>query len=76
MLSILYTNLREIRQKRDLTQEELADMVGVTRQTIIAIEKLKYVPSVKLALDLAAALDVSVSELFWVEKMKGVNKVK
>lgn len=52
---------------RGLTQEELADLVGVTRQTIIAIEKLKYVPSVKLALDLANALGVPVNELFWVE---------
>lgn len=67
MSSILYTNLRELRLERGLTQEELADRVGVSRQTIIAIEKLKYVPSVKLALDLAAALDLPVSEVFWVE---------
>lgn len=70
MLSILYTNLKEFRLERGLTQEELADLVGVTRQTIIAIEKLKYVPSVKLALDLAIALEVSINELFWVEKVE------
>lgn len=70
MSSILYTNLKEFRLERGLTQEELADLVGVTRQTIIAIEKLKYVPSVKLALDLAIALEVPINELFWVEKVE------
>lgn len=68
MLSKLYTRLKEIRQSRGLTQEALAEQVGVTRQTIIAIEKLKYVPSVKLALDLADALAVPLNELFGLEK--------
>lgn len=68
MLSKLYTRLREIRQSQGLTQEALAERVGVTRQTIIAIEKLKYVPSVKLALDLADALAVPIEELFGLEK--------
>ena len=51
-----------------LTQEALAAAVGVSRQTIIAIEKSKFVPSVKLALELTAALDVSLEEYFWLEK--------
>lgn len=60
--------------RRGLTQEDLAEKVGVSRQTIIAIEKLKYVPSVKLALDLAAALYFPVREVFWVESTSKVEK--
>ena len=63
--------LKEFRQQRDLTQEALAAAVGVSRQTIIAIEKSKFVPSVKLALELAAALGVSLEEIFWLEKTQG-----
>lgn len=74
MSSVLYTRLRDLRLAHGLTQEELAEQVGVSRQTIIAIEKLKYVPSVKLALDLAAALDLPVSDVFWVENAAGAEK--
>jgi len=42
-------------------------VIGVTRQTIIAIEKGKFVPSVKLALELAKALDQPLEEVFWLE---------
>ncbi len=62
--------LKEIRLERQFTQESLAEAVGVTRQTIIAVEKDKFVPSVKLALELAAALGVSLEELFWLENEK------
>jgi len=47
-----------------MTQQELADRVGVTRQTIFSIEKGKYTPSVALALYLAEVFDVSVETLF------------
>jgi putative transcriptional regulator len=56
--------VREARQAAQLTQEALAMKVGVTRQSIIAIEQGKYGPSVKLALELAAALGVRVEDLF------------
>jgi putative transcriptional regulator len=69
-MNILNTRLKETRQSLGLTQEELADRVGVTRQTIIAIEKMKFVPSVKLALEIASALNVSIHELFWLEKTR------
>lgn len=46
-------------------------MVGVTRQTIISVEKGKFVPSVKLSLELAQALDISINELFWLENSRG-----
>ncbi len=67
----LHNNLKETRLKKNLTQESLAGMVGVTRQTIIAIEKEKFVPSVKLALELALALDAPVGKVFWLENSRG-----
>ena len=67
----LCNRLKEIRLQKELTQESLAHAVGVTRQTIIAVEKGKFVPSVKLALELASALDTSFDDLFWLENDKG-----
>ena len=52
------------RLKAELTQAELAEKVGVTRQTIIAIEKGDYTPSVALALRLAKVFKTSVEDLF------------
>jgi putative transcriptional regulator len=54
----------------DMTQQELADRVGVTRQTILSIEKGKYTPSVALALCLAEVFGVSVETLFQLNKGK------
>jgi putative transcriptional regulator len=51
-----------------MTQQDLADRVGVTRQTILSIEKGKYTPSVALALRLARVFGVSVEELFVLEE--------
>jgi putative transcriptional regulator len=56
------------KNNNNLTQEELADMTNVTRQTIIAIEHGKFNPSVKLALKIARALDKKVDELFELEE--------
>ncbi len=62
------TNLRRFRFERgDLSQQQLADMVAVSRQTIIAIERGNYSPSVKLALLLAKKLETTVEELFELE---------
>jgi putative transcriptional regulator len=64
-----------VRQQRllgDMTQQQLADRVGVTRQTILSIEKGKYTPSVALALSIAKVFDVSVETLF---QLKGENDV-
>ncbi len=69
----LHNSLKEIRTRSDLTQQALADLVGVTRQTIIAIEKEKFVPSVRLALELARALGLPVSRLFWLDEEKGAT---
>ena len=66
----LCNRLKETRLQKELTQESLAKAVGVTRQTIISIEKEKFVPSVKLALEIALALDTSLQDLFWLENSK------
>ncbi len=61
-------NLRRYRrQLLDFTQQELADAVGVTRQTILSIERGKYNPSVGLALKLADTLGISVEDLFEID---------
>lgn len=52
----------------NLTQQELADKVGVTRQTISLIEKGKYNPSLKLCLNICYTLNKTLDEIFWVEK--------
>lgn len=58
------TRIKEFRAKYDLTQEDLAKMVNARRETIIYLEKGKYNPSLKLALDIARALGATVEELF------------
>jgi putative transcriptional regulator len=64
MIEIISNKVNEHRTKAGLTQEELAQKVGVTRQTIIAIERGNYTPSVLLALKLAKIFSVSVESLF------------
>ncbi len=58
------------RTKKGLTQEELAEKLGVTRQTVISIEKGNYAPSVVLALKIAAVFKVSVEEVFRISYEK------
>jgi len=64
-LKELKNNLKEIRVASGLSQEALAESVGVTRQTIISIEKGVYQPSVGLAVKLAKKLNKSVESLFY-----------
>lgn len=65
---ILANRLRELRLQNDLTQEALGRSVSVTRQTVIAIEKGGYVPSVKLALEFAMVLGVPLEDVFWIDE--------
>lgn len=60
--------VRRHRLIRDMTQNELAELLGVTRQTVLSIEKGKYTPSIALALRLAEVFDVSVETLFQLKK--------
>lgn len=56
------------RIKADLTQQELADAVGITRQTVSLIEKGKYNPSLKLCLQICYAIHARLDEIFWIEE--------
>ncbi|KXK36363.1 MAG: helix-turn-helix transcriptional regulator [Saprospiraceae bacterium] len=60
-------SLKIERVKHDLTQEQLAKVIGVSRQTIHAIESGKYIPSTMLALKLARLFNVSVEDVFMLE---------
>ena len=57
-------NLKVQRAIKDLTQEDLAKLLGVSRQTINSIEKNRYVPSTVLALKLSKVFEISVNEIF------------
>lgn len=61
----LQNHLKTIRTGKNLSQEQLANLVGTTRQTIIAIEKQVFNPTAKLALLLCVALDCKFEELFY-----------
>ena len=61
------TRIKEFRARYDLTQEDLARKIGVRRETIVFLEKGKYNPSLKLAHDVAKALDATIDELFIFE---------
>jgi len=56
--------IRELRAAREMTQQDLADQVGVTRQTVIAMEQDKYSPSLETAFKVALALGVSLEQCF------------
>jgi len=63
-------HIREIRQRREISQVKMAEDLQVTRQTINAIEKNKYNPSLELALKLVQYFDMPIEELFYLEKAK------
>lgn len=63
----LANRLRVARAERDLHQEDVARLVGVSRNTVSSIETGRYTPSALLAFRLASALGVPVTELFWIE---------
>jgi len=62
------TRIKELRARHDLTQEELAALVGVRRETILFLEKGKYNPSLKLAYRIARALQAGIDEVFIFEE--------
>ena len=65
----LTNNIRRLRFDADeMTQQQLADKVGVTRQTIIATEQSRYAPSLPLAIKIARAFGKTVEEVFQLEK--------
>ena len=56
--------LKQYRQLKNLTQEQLAAQVGVRRETIMRLEKAQYNPSLKLAVDIARAVEAPIEEIF------------
>lgn len=67
-MDIITNSVQEYRTKKKVTQEELAKAVGVTRQTIISIEKGNYTPSVLLALKISQFFKTSVEKLFTIQE--------
>jgi len=65
---LLRSRVKEFRARHNLTQEDLAKTVGVRRETILAIEKEKYSPSLELAHRIAKALKTSLDELYIFEE--------
>ncbi|MFZ1730446.1 MAG: helix-turn-helix transcriptional regulator [Bacteroidota bacterium] len=57
-------NVRRLREERGMTQTDLAQGCGCTRQTIIMLEQGRYVPSLSLAFSIAKALDIALEEVF------------
>jgi putative transcriptional regulator len=64
----LANGIRDLRAQTGMTQQALADQVGVTRQTIVALEGEAYTPSLALALRIARAFGKPVEKIFWFDK--------
>ena len=62
--SNIITNLKSVRESRGMTQQELADRIGMRRETILHLENNRYNPSLEMALKIAQVFDLRVEELF------------
>lgn len=67
------TRLHELRKERNMQQSELAELVGVRRETIGNLENGKYNPSLKLAWDIAKVFGVSIEEIFRLRRNNNYN---
>lgn len=70
MAEYISNGVYTLRMKKGLTQEKLAEKVGITRQTVISIEKGNYTPSVLLAIKIAKVFQASVEEIFRISYEK------
>jgi putative transcriptional regulator len=68
--------LKQFRESRGLTQEQLGELVGVSRQAINSIEKEKYEPSIWLAHDLAKVFDQSIEDIFLFEESERKSRAE
>ncbi|MBN2851929.1 MAG: helix-turn-helix transcriptional regulator [Clostridia bacterium] len=67
----LNNNLRKLRfNHNEMSQQQLAELIGVTRMTVYSIEKGKYIPSALIALKIAQVFNVTVEEVFYLEQGK------
>jgi putative transcriptional regulator len=62
--TLMKNKIKIFRAMHNLTQDQLAQAIGVNRQTILAIEKEKYIPSLELAFKIARYFDVNIEEIF------------
>ena len=67
-MSQLRNGIKQLREERNWTQRELAEAVGVSRQSINNIERERYVPSLELALKLASVFECPADEIFWINE--------
>ena len=62
-------SVRKLRfNNNEMTQQELADLVGISRQTVVAIEKYKYTPSLELSFKIALAFNKEIQEVFYINQ--------
>lgn len=73
-VNLVINKLKQFRVVRDITQEQLASAVNITRQSLIAIEKNKYNPSLELALKLCEFFNCKVEDLFQLDKTGEENQ--
>ena len=69
--SNISTNLKFVRESRGMTQQELADRIGMRRETILHLENNRYNPSLEMALKIAQVFDLRVEELFQLKDTGG-----
>ena len=69
-MATIINKVKEKRNEKKLTQEDLANKVEVTRRTIISLEKRSYIPSLLLAMDIAEVLNMKIEDLFFKEESK------
>lgn len=65
---MVINNIKKMREDKNITQEQFAKMIGTSRQTVIALEKGSYNPSVELALKIAHVFGLSVEDLFYLKE--------
>lgn len=68
-METLSNNVKELRTQKDISQGKLAELVGVTRQTIISLEKGSYVPSLLLAMRISEVLNTPIEKIFKKENI-------
>jgi putative transcriptional regulator len=71
MSSRIRNTIRELRAGRGMTQQELADLISVTRQTVVAIEGDKYSPSLEVAFRIAVVFGVPLEQVFQYDAPRG-----
>ena len=69
-MTTVRNQVKELREEKGWTQQQLADHVGVSRQSINSIERNRYVPSLELALLFARVFDVPTDQIFKLEKLR------